>query len=162
FQKVLIPLIPNTNALEDRFIEVVLRNLVGNGSLGAQPRASVRIINGDSIVQFSKPDYSVSENFGPGAATITVQRRGSIAASMSVDFVTVDQSEPGFATAGADYGAVNTTMTFAPGEAARTVAVPIFDDTLVEGDERVTLLLTNLVGLGVIATNRSTLTIVDN
>ncbi len=162
FQNVLIPLKRNTNALEDRFIEVILTNLVGNGSLGAQPRASVRIVNNDSIVQFSRPDYSVAEDFGPGAATITVQRRGSTAAAMSVDFVTVDQSGAGFATAGADYGAVNTTMTFAPGEAARTVAVPIFDDTLVEGDERVTLLLTNLVGLGVIATNTSSLTIVDN
>ncbi len=158
FQSVLVPLLRNTNALEDRYIQVVLANLVGDGTLGAQPRARITVVNADSIVQFSRPDYSVAENFAAGAATITVRRVGSTLAPLSVDFLTQDDT----ATAGADYGAVSSTLTFAPGEASRTVAIPIFDDTLVEGDERVTLILTNLVGFGIIGTPTATLTIVDN
>src|SRR5690606_16129823 len=87
-----------------------------------------------------------------------VTRVGSRTGTVSVDFLTED----GTATAGADYGTVNTTITFAPGEASRTVSVPIFNDTLVEGNETVILRMTNLVGFGSITLPTATLTIGDD
>jgi uncharacterized delta-60 repeat protein len=118
----------------------------------------VTIVNQDSQIQFSRPDYSVTENFVSGTAVITLTRVGSTNQPVSVDLVTKDDT----ATAGSDYGAVNSTITFAAGESSRTVTIPIFDDNLVEGPERAILMLTNLVGSGVIGTPTATLTILDD
>ena len=56
-----------------------------------------------------------------------------------VDYATAD----GTATAGEDYGAVRDTLTFAPGETEKTVEVPLLEDRAAEGDETLTLRLSN-------------------
>ena len=61
---------------------------------------------------------------------------------MSVDWATAD----GTATAGEDYEAASGTLTFAPGETTKTVSVAVLNDTTSEGDEAVTLRLSNVVG----------------
>ncbi len=58
---------------------------------------------------------------------------------MTVDYATAD----GTATAGSDYTAVSGTLTFAPGETAKTIAVPIADDATAEPAENFTLNLTS-------------------
>ena len=68
---------------------------------------------------------------------VTLNRAAS--AEVSVDYATAD----GTATAGADYTAVSGTLTFAPGETAKTVSVAILDDAVDEGRERFKLLLSN-------------------
>jgi len=158
FRSVLIPLKRNTNALQDRFITVILTNVVGDGSLGTQPNARVTIVNSDARIEFSRAEYSITEDFVTGSASITVRRTGSTALPLSVDFATQDDT----ATAGPDYQAVNTTLTFAPGEASRTLAIPVFDDLLVEGNERVKLRISNLLGEGMISMPEAVLTIVEN
>ena len=62
--------------------------------------------------------------------------------SRTVDYATVD----GTATAGADYTTTSGTLTFAPGETARTVSVPLIDDTVEDDGETFTLTLSNAVG----------------
>ena len=47
------------------------------------------------------------------------------------------------ATAGQDYEAVTTTLTFAAGEVTKFVDIPIFPDALIEGDETIVLTLSN-------------------
>ncbi|KKK78234.1 hypothetical protein LCGC14_2845610, partial [marine sediment metagenome] len=61
--------------------------------------------------------------------------------TVSVDFATAD----GSATAGADYQAQSSTLTFAPGETNRTIAIDVIGDTLVEGDEIFTVTLSGAV-----------------
>ena len=56
-----------------------------------------------------------------------------------VDYATAD----GTATEGEDYEAVGDTLTFAPGETEKTVEVPLLADTAAEGDETLTLRLSN-------------------
>ncbi len=58
---------------------------------------------------------------------------------VTVDYATSD----GTATEGEDYGAVRDTLTFAPGETEKTVEVPLLADTAAEGDETLTLRLSN-------------------
>ncbi len=58
---------------------------------------------------------------------------------MTVDYATAN----GTATAGSDYTAVSGTLTFAPGETAKTIAVPIADDATAEPAENFTLNLTS-------------------
>ena len=61
---------------------------------------------------------------------------------VSVDYATED----GTATAGADYTATSGTLTFAAGETAKTVSVPLLDDAIDEGKETFKLKLSNPKG----------------
>jgi ELWxxDGT repeat protein len=70
-------------------------------------------------------------------ATFTVVLEPPVDRPVSVAFATADLT----ATAGSDYVPVSGTLTFAPGEASRTVAVTLLDDGLVEGQERFALTL---------------------
>ena len=64
-------------------------------------------------------------------------------------------------TAGSDYTAQQGTLTFAPGETAKTVAVPVLDDAVDEGEETLTFRLSNATG-AVIADGTATGTIVNS
>ena len=77
---------------------------------------------------------------GSGAAVefaVTLSRTAQHA--VTVDYATSD----GTATAGEDYAATASTLTFAPGEREKTVRVPILDDAVDEGRETFTLTLSN-------------------
>ena len=65
--------------------------------------------------------------------------------TVTVDYVTRD----GTAKAGEDYTRTRGTLTFAPGEREKTVAVPILDDALDEGSETFTLKLLNARGAAI-------------
>jgi hypothetical protein len=119
--------------------------------------AFVTQIADGGIVQFSATKFTVDET--AGSAVITVQRTGDTSGQVTVDFTTSD----GTATAGADYTAVSTTLTFVPGQVIQTVTVPILDDVIGDGDETVTLSLTNATGGAVLGTRRVVdLVILDN
>ena len=80
---------------------------------------------------------------GPGAVlafAVTLDRATS--ATVSVDYATSD----GTAQAGSDYTAATGSVTFAPGETAKTVSVAVLDDSHDEGSETLTLTLTNPSG----------------
>ena len=62
--------------------------------------------------------------------------------TVTVDFATAD----GTAQAGKDYTAANGTLTFAAGETRKTVSVPVLDDAHDEGEETLTLTLSNASG----------------
>jgi hypothetical protein len=108
-------------------------------------------------LQLSSSNYSVTEN--GGTAAITVTRTGGSDGAVSVNYATSD----GTATAGSDYTATSGTLNFAAGETSKTFTVPILDDTLVEGNETVNLTLSSPTGGAALGNPTSaTLTIVDN
>ncbi len=72
-----------------------------------------------------------------GEMVFAVVLTGRTESTVTVDYETVDVS----ATAGSDYRHESGTLTFAPGEAARSVAVTLLQDALEEGDEVLTLTL---------------------
>ena len=71
---------------------------------------------------------------------VTLSRAAS--GPVSVDYATKD----GTAAGGADYTAASGTLTFAPGETAKTVSVALLDDSHDEGKETFTLRLSNPQG----------------
>ena len=77
--------------------------------------------------------------------------------TVAVAYATAD----GTATAGADYTRTSGTLTFAPGETEKTVAVPVLDDAIDEGEETFTLRLSDASG-GRIADGVATGTIVNS
>ena len=90
---------------------------------------------------FSVSDAEVEE--APGAVLafeVSLSRR--LRAEARVDVATVD----GTATAGSDYEAVTRTLVFARGETLKTVEVTVLDDAHDEGEETMTLVLSNPEG----------------
>ncbi len=71
---------------------------------------------------------------------VTLNR--AAAHDVSVDYATKDET----ATAGADYTATSGTLTFAAGETAKTIRVPVLDDAIDEGREVMRMMLSNPKG----------------
>ena len=67
---------------------------------------------------------------------------GAAGAPVTVDYATAD----GTAKAGEDYTALSGTLSFAAGETEKTVSVAVLDDAHDEGEERMTLALSNPAG----------------
>ena len=86
--------------------------------------------------------------------TATLDR--AAVADATVDYATAD----GTARAGEDYTATSGTLTFAAGETSKTIRVPVLDDAYDEGEETLSLTLSNPAGLR-IADGEATGTIVN-
>ena len=105
--------------------------------------ATGTIRNDDALPQASINDRSVTEgDAGTTAATFTVSLTNPSAFPISVDVSTSDQT----ATAPGDYGAVSTTVSFAPGQVSTTVDVLVQGDTVHELDETYAVDLSNPTG----------------
>jgi len=99
----------------------------------------------DSVLEFSAATYQANEN--DGSATITINRSGGCAGTVSVDYS----------------GDGNGTVTFDPWETSKTFTVPITDDGFYTGDSTFTLVLSNAQGGAVVGSQSvAVLTIVEN
>ena len=93
----------------------------------------------------SVADARVDEAPGATVDFAVTLARGSTS-TVTVDYATSDGTGANAATAGADYTATSDTLTFAPGETAKTVSVAVLDDSHDEGEETFTLTLSNPAG----------------
>src|SRR5215210_4731878 len=108
-------------------------------------RASGRIsiVDNDNVVATPKltvRDAVVDERDGFAYVSVLLGGTGSQASNSSV---TVDYASANGSATDTDYTAVDGTLTFAPGETAKTVVVPITDDGSTEGVESFALTLSN-------------------
>ncbi|HKQ16193.1 MAG TPA: Calx-beta domain-containing protein [Steroidobacteraceae bacterium] len=138
------------------------------GDLGTQSTAVLTINDGappppppppsNGTLQLSAATYSAAE--GAGNATITVTRTGGSSGAVSARLATSN----GTAAAAADYTATDTIVNFADGDTtAKTVSVPILQDTTDEPDETVTLTLSTPTGGATLGAQTSAvLTITDD
>jgi hypothetical protein len=140
---VTIPISTDTLDEPNETILLQLTNPGGGATLGLAA-AVLTIVDNDvaGTVQFSQSLYTVSET--AASATITVTRSGGAASAVTVDFDTSDGPGLTGATAGSDYTpTTGVTLTFAAGQTTRTVIVPVLVDATAEGNEFVTLTLSN-------------------
>jgi hypothetical protein len=101
----------------------------------------------------------VDENDASGLVTITVDRVGGSAGTVSVDYETAD----GTANAGSDYTAAMDTLTWLDGDAtSQSFNVNISDDLTYEGDEDFSVALSNAVGANIGAPSSAVVTIVED
>ena len=63
--------------------------------------------------------------------------------AVTVDYATAD----GTATAGEDYTSASGTLTFNPGETVKTISIPVLEDDAADGEETLTLTLSNPAGV---------------
>ena len=157
---IVVPIINNDLPEPTENLFVLLSNPTGGAVLGEKYFAGIDIHDDDppQSFQFSLPKYSVAES--GKLATITITRDGGNGGTMTVDYATA----AGIAKSGKgrDFTAVAGTLTFAPGEVSKTITVPILDDNRVEGDESLSVILSNPRGGATLGTNSiASLTIID-
>ena len=110
-------------------------------------------------VKVSIGDASIMEGDGRRVdAEFTVKLDQASAVPVTVGFATRDDT----ATAGADYAQRTGTVTFAPGETQRTIAVPVLPDTTVEANEEFVVALVEQEGAAVLERAMARGTIGDN
>ena len=126
----------------DETLTLVLGNLVGldAGDLVGDGL----ILNDDAVVPEASVSGAAAEEGEPLVFTVTLSEPTTV--PVTVDYATAD----GTADA-SDYAAAAGTLTFAPGETSKTVAVATTEDSDVEADETLTLTLSNPAGLTVAA-----------
>ena len=142
----------------DETLVVVLTD-AANATIGTA--TAVGVIEDDDPV----PEIEISGGSALEGETIgfVVTLSGSTARTVTVDYATSD----GIATADADYRSAAGTLTFEPGEVARTVEVSVIDDAIHEPAEWFELALANArnarlpraPGRGIIRDNDALLTI---
>jgi uncharacterized delta-60 repeat protein len=142
---------------------------------GALGRSSARLTIADNdfsrgTFNFLHPVFYTNELAPGGLAQITVIRTNGSAGRVTVDWLIVTNVAPPRASPNLDYDArsVRGTITFNPGVTTRTFFVTVWQDSEMEFDENVGLILTNATGgaklPGGLATSTATamLTIIDN
>ena len=121
-------------------IDLALSNPVGGAVIGTQNTAILMIIDNDTfgILEFSAATFSIGA-YG-GSIDIAVRRVAGSTGAVTVDYSTVANT----ATAGSDFVPASGMLSWNDGETTdKTFTVTIVDDTLLEGDETVDLVLSN-------------------
>jgi Calx-beta domain len=153
----------DTNAEPNETFTLNLANAVGTATI-ADAQGVGTIVNDDQVVivppsRISINDVTTAEgNAGQTAFRFTVSLDAAQPAPVTVDFTTAD----GTATAPGDYAATSGTLTFAPGEIAKTVTVQVNGDTRKESNETFTVNLSNAIGNATIADGHAVGTIVND
>ena len=158
--KTLVIDITNDSLIEqNESFGLYLTNVLGGAVLNESDTTIVTIIDDDSTIGFSQATYSVNEKVVGGNAIITVVRVGATNGSVAVNYTT---RFGGNAGANVDYVVTNGLLNFAPGVTSLTFAVTILNDLAVEGNETVSLLLSNVTGGAVLSAASATLVIIDD
>jgi len=132
--------------------------------------STTQVIQGPSV-QFSQPTVSVNED--AGSLTLTVTRIGDASNAATVDYKTVDNdtftvgcsdttANMGSAFGRCDFATTVDTLTFAAGETSKTLQIPIVNDSIKEGDETFSVVLSNPTGASLGTPATAVVTIVDN
>ncbi len=100
------------------------------------------ILNDDPLPGFSISDDDEFEWIGSSNLIFNVTLPYPQEGVVAVNYATSD----GTATAGVDYTATSGTVTFAPGEILKEIAVPILPDSVYEANETLTVTLSNPTG----------------
>ena len=153
----------------DETFTVSLSGAVNANVFRAQGTGTIK--NDDGVVttiQFTAAQYQVGE--GDGRTSLTLTRGGDPSAPASIDFRTADadtftvgcadaSGAAGAAYARCDFATAVGTISFAPGEMAKTVTIPVIDDGHAEGSETFEVRLSNAAGASLGVQDVATVTI---
>ncbi|OPY28919.1 MAG: Calx-beta domain protein [Methanocella sp. PtaU1.Bin125] len=129
-----------------------------NATLGSPNSTTVIIRNDDAapVLRFGAAQYSGAES--AGKITIPVSLSGGTAFPASVSYAVTG----GNATAGTDYTGGSGTLTFAPGNATAYFDLSLVNDAAYEGNETVTLTLSNPKNATIGTPSATTATIIND
>ncbi|MFM8380313.1 MAG: S8 family serine peptidase [Planctomycetia bacterium] len=153
---------PNASAADIR--QAILSTATPTSSLAGRTATGGRLnaaaaLNAAPAVGISISGGSVTEgNTGTTPLTFTVTLAAAVSSTVTVNYATAN----GTAAAGSDFTAASGTLTFAPGETSKTVAVAVAGDTAFESNETFSLTLSGASSNARIATASATGTIVND
>ena len=123
-----------------------IRDGSGNDAVLAHAAAARAALPAEAAARADGPALRVADarvrEAANAAIGFTVTLAPAASAPVTVDYASAD----GTAKAGEDYVAANGTLTFAPGETEKTVAVAVLDDAHDEGEETFVFTLSNASG----------------
>ena len=130
-----------------------------NLSMAENAAVSTAWATGTIVDDDAAPELSITGGTAPEGGTIgfTVTLTGSTSRTATIDYATAD----GTAIADGDYEPVRGSLTFLPGESAKTVKVTLVDDDVHEDDETFALNL-SMAENAAVSTAWATGTIVDD
>lgn len=132
-----ITLINDTEPETNETLTVAISLPTGGARLGAQTNTTLRLLDDEVVLQFSRTLVTNSE--AVTAVVLSVVRSGPSTEEVTVDFATSD----GSALDGEDYTATEGTLTFPAGVNARSITIPTLPDTASETNEDFTVTLSN-------------------
>ena len=115
---------------------------IGPYSVAAENFTFNGLIPSGNIPSLAIADITFNEGNNSAENTVTVTLSSALASVVTVDWATRD----GSAIAGEDYIAAAGTLTFTPGEIAKTIPLTILGDSVEEPDESFSILLSNSLG----------------
>ena len=156
-----VPLLTDASALESaEVLEVRLGAPVGGLVMGANQLATISINAPTNVTNLSFATASSSFAEADGAVQVTVNANPAPTGPVSVVFTTSGSATKG---TGKDYTISASPITFAAGEASKTITVTILQDLLLDPAETVNLQLSTITGTAVLGSQVShVLTIVDD
>ncbi|MCZ7645375.1 MAG: PQQ-dependent sugar dehydrogenase [Planctomycetota bacterium] len=117
---------------------VVTLSSPSNATLGAQPSHTYTIQDDDSAPSIAFQAAASSGNEAAGAANLAVVLSAASGRTVTVDYAVTGGTATG---GGADYTLVAGTLTFDPGQTAKSIALAVADDAVSEPDETVVVTL---------------------
>jgi len=148
------------SVIDDKVVEpdeTVTATIAANAAyaVGSPSAATITILDDDFMTVTIVPTGDAAE---PGTAgSFTVKRDGDLTEALVVNYVV-----SGTASNGVDYAALSGTVTIPAGHASADIRVTPQDDSLLEGDETVTLALASSVNYDVGTPGSATLLLRDN
>ena len=154
-KEIALELVDDEIAEEDETVTLALSDVRG-GTL-ADGVATGTITDDDDTPAVAVGDATATEGEGSLVFAVTLSPASSREVAVDYEFA------PGTATENADYaGPASGSVTFAPGETAKEIALELVDDEVDEEDETVTLALSALRGAAILAEAAATGTIRDD
>jgi CSLREA domain-containing protein len=141
------------SGLSGNFITATATNPSGNTSEFSQ---CTQLSTPLPVIQFGQSSYSTFEDCT--AVTITVAREGDTSTAASVAYAT----QSGTASERSDFNSAAGTISFAPGDTAKSFDVLISEDSYVEGTESFTVTLSDASGATLGTPSTATIQIVDD
>jgi hypothetical protein len=125
-------LLPQARFVPDKFGLYVVQLVVNDGKVASDPDTANVTIEAPELPSISIDDASIAEgNSGTKVLTFTARLSKAASSAVTVAYATAD----GTATAGSDYTAKSSSLTFFAGQTSKTLTVTIRGDTTVEPDE---------------------------
>ena len=137
-----VPILHDPQAQGDRTVIMELTNAI-NALLFEPKLETLSILDVEQLpgqLLFSQTNYVVGE--GGGSLAVTILRTNGHSGLVSVGYTTL----PGSALPGVRYTTTSGNLTFADGETSKTFNVPIIQDSVAEGNQVFSLLLSNASG----------------
>jgi len=148
--------------VQDTLVEsdetVILTLAAGTGyTVGTASSATVTLSSDDTNTVTVSASDATADEAGLTTGTFSFSRSGDTSAVLTVNYTV-----SGTATAGSDYTALGTSVTFAAGQSTATQTVTPVQDTLVEIDETVILTLAAGTGYTVDSPSSATVTLISD